>query len=135
MLYLLQHPADADMSALIKLHNAARQPRLWGPALQPLVAHAQLMAYAQHHADWMAKSQQIRHSKLQDIMNLGFGAAGENIAVGSKTPKEVLNQWLWSLAHRRNILNANFNAIGCGAKKAESGKLYWCVCFGAAKQG
>jgi uncharacterized protein YkwD len=120
------------MDVLVRLHNTARQTH-WLSTKQPLVVHTQLMAYAQHHADWMAKSEKMLHSKLQDIMNLGFVSAGENVAYGAQTPEKVMALWLWSLNHRRNILQPTFNAIGCGAKKDSTGKLYWCVCFGQTK--
>lgn len=40
--------------------------------------------------------------------------AGENIAMGQKTPQEVMTAWMNSAGHRANILNANFNYIGAG---------------------
>ncbi|EBK2060154.1 hypothetical protein AAL85_25555, partial [Salmonella enterica subsp. enterica serovar Typhi] len=43
-----------------------------------------------------------------------FGYAGENIAMGQKTPAEVVNAWMNSEGHRANILNANYNLIGVG---------------------
>jgi uncharacterized YkwD family protein len=43
-----------------------------------------------------------------------YNAAGENIAMGQKTPEEVMTAWMNSPGHRANILNANFNYIGVG---------------------
>ncbi len=40
--------------------------------------------------------------------------AGENIAMGQKTPEEVVNAWMNSEGHRANILNPNYNTIGVG---------------------
>lgn len=40
--------------------------------------------------------------------------AGENIAMGQKTPEEVVNGWMNSAGHRANILNPNYNYIGVG---------------------
>jgi uncharacterized YkwD family protein len=40
--------------------------------------------------------------------------AGENIAMGQKTPEEVVNAWMNSPGHRANILNPNYNYIGVG---------------------
>ncbi|MBW4082945.1 CAP domain-containing protein [Paenibacillus sp. S150] len=40
--------------------------------------------------------------------------AGENIAMGQKTPQEVMTAWMNSAGHRANILSANFNYIGVG---------------------
>jgi uncharacterized YkwD family protein len=40
--------------------------------------------------------------------------AGENIAMGQRTPEEVVKAWMNSEGHRKNILSANFNYIGVG---------------------
>ncbi|WP_338472010.1 CAP domain-containing protein [Niallia sp. XMNu-256] len=43
-----------------------------------------------------------------------YRAAGENIAQGQRTPQDVVNAWMNSEGHRRNILNRNFTHIGVG---------------------
>ncbi|MBM7605269.1 putative YkwD family protein [Metabacillus crassostreae] len=43
-----------------------------------------------------------------------YRAAGENIAKGQRTPEEVVNAWMNSAGHRKNILSANFTHIGVG---------------------
>ena len=43
-----------------------------------------------------------------------YKTAGENIAMGQRTPEEVVNAWMNSEGHRANILNANFTHIGVG---------------------
>ncbi|GLC88019.1 CAP domain-containing protein [Lysinibacillus piscis] len=48
--------------------------------------------------------------------------AGENIAQGQKTPQEVVEAWMNSEGHRKNILNANFSHIGVGY---EAQGHYW----------
>ncbi len=40
--------------------------------------------------------------------------AGENIAMGQRTPEEVVKAWMNSEGHRKNILSANYNYIGVG---------------------
>ncbi|MFJ5714471.1 CAP domain-containing protein [Neobacillus sp. NPDC093127] len=40
--------------------------------------------------------------------------AGENIAMGQRTPEEVVKAWMNSEGHRKNILNPNYNYIGVG---------------------
>lgn len=46
--------------------------------------------------------------------NIKFNSAGENIAMGQKTPQEVVNAWMNSPGHRANILKASFTQIGVG---------------------
>ncbi|WP_242859298.1 CAP domain-containing protein [Caloramator mitchellensis] len=56
-------------------------------------------------------------------------AAGENIAMGQRTPREVMNAWMASAGHRRNILNPTFTQIGVGVAKSASGRIYWTQMF------
>lgn len=43
-----------------------------------------------------------------------YRAAGENIAMGQRTPEEVVQAWMNSEGHRKNILSSNFTHIGVG---------------------
>ncbi|WP_053365161.1 CAP domain-containing protein [Bacillus sp. FJAT-27245] len=43
-----------------------------------------------------------------------YSSAGENIAMGQRTPQEVVTAWMNSEGHRKNILNPNFTHIGVG---------------------
>ncbi len=61
--------------------------------------------------------------------NISYRAAGENIAMGQRTPAEVVNAWMNSQGHRENILNPNFTDIGVGVAKSSNGTLYWTQMF------
>lgn len=50
-----------------------------------------------------------------------FSGAGENIAIGQKTPEEVVSAWMNSSGHRANILNSKYKYIGIGCVKSGSG--------------
>lgn len=125
---------DANMQELVQLHNAARAKSSWAWQINPLAVNDKLMAYAQNHADWMAENQRMRHSSMRNIMKLGFSRAGENIAWGQKDARTVMSAWLWSPGHRRNIMSTSYTHIGCGARKDNNGRLYWCVCFGRPQE-
>ena len=43
-----------------------------------------------------------------------YKTAGENIAMGQKTPEAVVKAWMNSPGHRANILKASFTHIGVG---------------------
>lgn len=45
---------------------------------------------------------------------VNYNSAGENIAQGQQTPQEVVNAWMNSPGHRKNILNKDFTHIGVG---------------------
>jgi len=58
---------------------------------------------------------------------------GENIAMGQTTPAMVMNDWMHSEGHMRNILGLDYDyttiGIGCFEK---DGILHWVQCFGNA---
>jgi uncharacterized YkwD family protein len=45
---------------------------------------------------------------------ISYRAAGENIAMGQPSPEEVVNAWMNSDGHRKNILSSSFTHIGVG---------------------
>ena len=46
--------------------------------------------------------------------NISYRSAGENIAQGQQSPEQVMNSWMNSPGHRKNILGSQFNSIGVG---------------------
>lgn len=61
--------------------------------------------------------------------NVSYRSAGENIAWGQHSPKEVMNAWMNSPGHRANIMNPNFTTIGIGYYENANGTDYWCQLF------
>lgn len=57
---------------------------------------------------------------------LSYRTAGENIAMGQRTPQQVVNAWMNSSGHRANILNSSYKKIGVGY--VASGN-YWTQMF------
>lgn len=51
---------------------------------------------------------------MMSAFGVTYQYAGENIAMGQKTPQEVMTGWMNSAGHRANILSPNFNYIGVG---------------------
>ncbi|MDP5273255.1 CAP domain-containing protein [Chengkuizengella axinellae] len=45
---------------------------------------------------------------------VSYSSAAENIAYGQKTPQEVVNAWMNSSGHRKNILSTSYTHIGVG---------------------
>lgn len=61
-------------------------------------------------------------------VGFSYRAAGENIAYGYGTPEQVVNGWMNSEGHRRNILSASYTELGVGCY--QSGRtLYWSQFF------
>jgi uncharacterized protein YkwD len=57
--------------------------------------------------------------------------AGENVAWGQRSAKSVMNSWMNSDGHRRNILFSSYKNIGIGL----SDNFYWTQVFGAPASG
>ena len=53
---------------------------------------------------------------------VSYSAAGENIAMGQRSPEEVVKGWMDSPGHRENILKPGFTHIGIGYDKNGN---YW----------
>ncbi|WP_205091487.1 SafA/ExsA family spore coat assembly protein [Thalassobacillus pellis] len=61
--------------------------------------------------------------------NISYRRAAENIAAGQRTPQEVVNGWMNSPGHRKNILNGNMTHIGVGYAEGGSYGTYWTQMF------
>ncbi|MFP3884584.1 CAP domain-containing protein [Priestia filamentosa] len=57
-----------------------------------------------------------------------YKSAGENIAKGQQTPEEVMNSWMNSDGHRKNILNPSFTHMGVGYVE-DGNSTYWTQMF------
>jgi uncharacterized protein YkwD len=56
--------------------------------------------------------------------------AGENIAWGYRSAPEVVDAWMASPGHRRNILNCEAKSFGAGVAFAADGTPYYTQVFG-----
>jgi uncharacterized protein YkwD len=64
-----------------------------------------------------------------DESGVTYMLAGENIAMGQRTPGEVVRGWMDSPGHRANILNKDFGHLGVGVAMDSNGTLYWVQLF------
>lgn len=60
---------------------------------------------------------------------INYRAAGENIAYGQESARQVMQNWMNSAGHRANILNGNYSSIGIGYYKNAAGVDYWTQLF------
>ena len=67
-------------------------------------------------------------SALQEA-GVSYRQAGENIALGQRTPEQVVNDWMNSPGHRANIMNSAYSRIGVGVAAASSGGYAWAQFF------
>lgn len=66
---------------------------------------------------------------MMKSFGIRYSYAGENIAMGQRTPEEVMRGWMNSQGHRNNILNPNFTEIGVGYAVDKNGRAYWTQMF------
>ncbi|MCM3476476.1 CAP domain-containing protein [Caldibacillus thermoamylovorans] len=103
---------------VVNLTNEQRKKN----GLAPLQIDTTLSDVAQRKSQDMQQNNYFSHTSPTygspfDMMRdfgVTYKTAGENIAQGQKTPKEVVNAWMNSSGHRANILNKNFTHIGVG---------------------
>lgn len=109
--------ANSDFaSQVIDLVNQERA----NAGLQPLKSDAQLNKVAMIKAKDMNDNNYFDHQSptlgspfdLMRAQGVNFNTAGENIAKGQRNPQEVMNAWMNSDGHRKNILNSSFTSIG-----------------------
>jgi uncharacterized YkwD family protein/spore coat assembly protein SafA len=101
--------------------------------LQALKANWELCRVARYKSQDMINKRYFSHEsptygspfRMMESFGIKFSAAGENIAYGQRTPQEVMNAWMNSPGHRRNILSNIYNQIGVGVAKASNGTFYW----------
>jgi uncharacterized YkwD family protein/spore coat assembly protein SafA len=128
-------PNIDDVKALeaqvVKLVNAERAK----VGLAPLMHNWELSRVARYKSQDMKAKNYFSHqsptygSPFQMMQHFGitYRTAGENIAMGQRTPQEVMVAWMNSPGHRANILKAEFKEIGVGV--AKDGSIYWTQMF------
>ncbi|SCH54121.1 CAP domain-containing protein [Romboutsia sp. Marseille-P6047] len=105
--------------------------------LSPLKSNASLANVATIKSQDMVNKNYFSHTSptygspfdMMKQFGISYRTAGENIAMGQKTPSEVVTAWMNSEGHRANILNANFTEIGIGIAQNSKGQLYWTQMF------
>ncbi|WP_078380414.1 CAP domain-containing protein [Sutcliffiella halmapala] len=103
---------------VIELTNAERRKN----GLSDLKADAPLSNVAREKSKDMKAKNYFSHQSPTygspfDMMRdfgISYNTAGENIAMGQRSPEEVVQAWMNSEGHRKNILNGNFTHIGVG---------------------
>jgi uncharacterized protein YkwD len=119
---------------VIKLTNKERAK----VGCKALKSNSLLKSAAQKHSADMAKKDYFSHtgkdgrSPFDRMTDAGyaFSAAAENIAAGQRTPGDVVEGWMNSEGHKKNILNCTYTEIGVGYAKGGSYGTYWTQNFG-----
>ncbi|WP_223809142.1 CAP domain-containing protein [Nocardiopsis listeri] len=88
---------------------------------EPVHVDDRLTAAAQEHSDDMAARDYMAHENPDGVgpgeraSRHGYDSWGaENVAKGQQSAEQVMDAWMNSEGHRRNILNCDLQAIGVG---------------------
>lgn len=117
---------------VLAAHNQMRDRE----RLAPLVLDPKLSSAAVAHARDMASHQEMRHAgsdgstPLERLHRTGYKdrTSAENVAHGYDSVEAVMQGWLNSPPHRKNILGA-YEQMGFGVARDEDGRPYWCAEF------
>jgi uncharacterized protein YkwD len=121
--------------AVVELTNLERKKE----KLPPLKPNPLLFKIARQHSANMAKQGKMEHvldgkTPFQRILKGGYEYryAGENIAEADKdySAKEIVEDWMKSEKHRKNIMNPKFTEIGVGIIPGKKDLLYYTQVFG-----
>lgn len=120
-----QKPAEQQSGQLsayeqkvVELTNAERAKN----GLSPLKVDVELSKVAREKSKDMSVNNYFDHNSptygspfdMMKKFGISYRSAGENIAMGQRSPEEVVNSWMNSSGHRENILSKDFTHIGVG---------------------
>ncbi|MCA1053781.1 SafA/ExsA family spore coat assembly protein [Rossellomorea aquimaris] len=118
---------------VVRLVNAERAK----VGLSPLKENWELSRVAKYKSQDMIDKNYFSHTsptygspfQMMKDFGISYQAAGENIAAGQRTPSEVVEAWMNSEGHRKNILSPTYTEIGVGYVKGGSYGHYWTQMF------
>ena len=103
---------------IITLCNILRQEH----GLAPLVHNWEAARVARYKTEDMKSNNYFSHDSpvygsffdMLENFRIPYKSAGENIAKGLSTPQKVVDAWMASPSHRKNILSKSFSQAGVG---------------------
>jgi uncharacterized protein YkwD len=97
--------------------------------LSQLDTDGNLTALASEHAADMARRDSLDHDGFMTHRG-PRGARAENVAYGCKDSPCVIQQWVNSSGHRKNMLIPSLTRYGLASATSASGKKYWTLLVG-----
>lgn len=118
---------------VLDLTNAEREKR----GLSPLQLDEETQKVARSKSEDMRDQQYFAHTsptygspfEMMSEFGITYRTAGENIAAGQTSASEVVEDWMNSEGHRKNILNPDYTHLGVGYAKGGSMQHYWTQMF------
>ena len=121
-------------SQVVSLSNKQRV----AAGCKALRVNADLLWAARGHSKYMATTGRFSHTGARNstfvtrAKSAGYSAArSENIAYGYRSAAEVVNAWMKSPGHRRNLLDCGAKTFAVGVVYAANGNPYYTQDFGS----
>lgn len=100
--------------------------------LKPILFNKKLSSIAMIKAKDLKVNKYFSHTspklgtpfQLLKSKGVKYRYAGENIAMGQRTPSQVMKDWMNSKGHKANILNKNYKYIGIAYYQGEWVQLF-----------
>ncbi|HWK07225.1 MAG TPA: CAP domain-containing protein [Puia sp.] len=125
------HSSAGMENEILRLVNRHRRSM----GLKPLQMNGvESSVAAQHSRDMASGRAEFGHTgakSREKAISRQIGpvlSMGENVAYGERSAKEVVNDWLNSPGHRRNI-EGNFKLTGIGLARDRQGTIYYTQIF------
>ena len=142
---ILLFQIDKPTQAQLKIQFASDKKKMSRQILKLINAHRKSLGLnklhpspiakylASKHNDYQISKGEISHDNLNFrycfLINFAYASSvGENVASGYKITKSVVNKWLKSEAHKKNI-EGNFSNIGIAVTSDNNDKLYYSTIF------
>lgn len=89
---------------------------------------------AKSHTNYMIEAGEINHDNFATrsknlIKSASAKVIAENVAYGYASAEGVVDAWIKSDAHRKNIENSSFTDFGISTKKDDQGRYYYTHIF------
>jgi uncharacterized protein YkwD len=97
--------------------------------LSQLSTDGALTSLASEHAADMARRDSLDHDGFMTRRG-PRGARAENVAYGCQDSACVIQQWVNSAGHRKNMLIPSLKRYGLASATSASGKKYWTLLVG-----
>ncbi|MGI8648521.1 MAG: hypothetical protein DLM55_01375 [Acidimicrobiales bacterium] len=128
---------DSQAQQVLQLVNRQRS----GAGCAPVQLEPRLTQAASAHSRDMANRRYFDHqspdgdSPAERVTKAGYSwsGTGENIAAGQSTPQKVMDSWMHSEDHRKNILNCMWHDMGLAVVHQGPQSPYWTQEFGAPR--
>ncbi len=125
---LLPSKTETDILFYVNEYRASK-------GLQPLEMNAEMSLQAEKHSAEMASGKvSFGHDGFEDRVKLiarklgNIRSSAENVAYGNLSPKEVVNIWLKSPGHRKNI-EGKYTLTGIGIATGKDNVIFFTQIF------